>query len=57
VSADVVVSQPCEYLVLDRGFLGRLQRRHPRIAAQVFLNLSRILSDRLEDTTDQLARK
>ena len=56
-SADVVVSQPSEYLVLDRGFLDRLQRRHPRIAAQVFRNLSRILSDRLEDTTDQLARK
>jgi predicted RND superfamily exporter protein len=55
-SADVVVAQPTEYLVLDRGFLDRLQRRHPRIAAKVFLNLSRILSDRLEDTTDQLAR-
>ena len=55
-SADVVVALPTEYLVLDRGFLDRLQRRHPRIAAKVFLNLSRILSDRLEDTTEQLAR-
>lgn len=55
-SADVVVAEPTEYLVLDRGFLERLQRRHPRIAAKVFLNLTRILSDRLEDTTDQLAR-
>ena len=55
-SADVIVAQPTEYLVLDRGFLDRLQRRHPRIAAKVFLNLSRILSDRLEDTTEQLAR-
>lgn len=55
-SADVVVAEPTEYLVLDRGFLDRLQRRHPRIAAKVFLNLTRILSDRLEDTTDQLAR-
>ena len=55
-SADVVVAQRTEYLVLDRGFLDRLQRRHPRIAAKLFLNLTRILSDRLEDTTEQLAR-
>jgi hypothetical protein len=55
-SADVIVAQPTEYLVLDRGFLDRLQRRHPRIAAKLFLNLTRILSDRLENTTDQLAR-
>ena len=36
------------------GFLQRLQRRYPRIAAKVFLNLTRMLSDRLENTTDQL---
>ena len=30
------------------------QRRHPRIAAKVFLNLTRILSDRLETTTEAL---
>jgi hypothetical protein len=54
-SADVVVADLAEYVVLDVGFLNRLQRRHPRIAAKVFLNLTRILSDRLEDTTDQLA--
>jgi CRP-like cAMP-binding protein len=53
-SADVVVVEEVEYLVLDEGFLQRLQRRHPRIAAKVFLNLTRILSDRLESTTDQL---
>ncbi|MDX2166689.1 MAG: MMPL family transporter [Deltaproteobacteria bacterium] len=55
-SADVVVAEPTEYLVLDQGFLDRLQRRHPRTAATVFLNLTRILSDRLENTTDQLMR-
>jgi predicted RND superfamily exporter protein len=54
-SADVIVREPVEYLVLDSGFLNRLQRRHPRIAARVFLNLAHILSDRLEVTTDQLA--
>lgn len=53
-TADVVVAAPTEYLVLDRGFLERLQRRYPRIAAKVFLNLTRILSDRVESTTDQL---
>jgi predicted RND superfamily exporter protein len=53
-SADVAVVEPSEYLVLDEGFLIRLQRRHPRIAAKVFLNLTRILSDRLEATTDEL---
>jgi CRP-like cAMP-binding protein len=53
-SADVVVADKVEYVVLDEDFLQRLQRRHPRIAAKVFLNLTRILSDRLEDTTDQL---
>ena len=55
-SADIIVDQDTEYLVLDGGFLDRLQRRHPRIAAKVFLNLTRILSDRLESTTDELAR-
>ncbi|MBM4243488.1 MAG: cyclic nucleotide-binding domain-containing protein [Deltaproteobacteria bacterium] len=53
-SADVVVVHEAEYLVLDEGFLQRLQVRHPRIAAKVFLNLTRILSDRLERTTDLL---
>jgi hypothetical protein len=53
-SADVVALEQTEYLVLDRDFLTRIERRHPRIAARVFLNLTRILSDRLESTTDQL---
>jgi CRP-like cAMP-binding protein len=54
-SADVVVAERTEYLVLDGGFLMRIRRRYPRIAATVFLNLTRILSDRLENTTDRLA--
>jgi hypothetical protein len=53
-SADVVVRETVEYLVLDGGFLDRIQRRYPRIAAKVFLNLTRILSDRLESTTEAL---
>ena len=54
-SADVVAVEDSEYLVLDGDFLRRLRRRYPRIAATVFLNLSRILSDKLESTTDRLA--
>jgi hypothetical protein len=54
-SADVLVTEDAEYLVLHEDFLRRLQRRYPRIGAAVLLNLSRILSDRLESTTDQLA--
>lgn len=52
-SADVVVAEPCEYLVLDGGFLERIQRRYPRIAAKVFLNLTRVLSDRLESSNEK----
>jgi uncharacterized membrane protein YdfJ with MMPL/SSD domain len=53
-SADVVVVEEAEYLVLDERFLARIRRQYPRIAATVFLNLTRVLSDRLESTTDQL---
>ncbi|MFQ5667222.1 MAG: MMPL family transporter [Candidatus Binatia bacterium] len=54
-SADVVAAADLEYMALDGRFLQRLRRRYPRIAATVFLNLTRILSDRLESTTDALA--
>jgi hypothetical protein len=54
-SADVVATEETEYMVLDERFLVRLRRRYPRIAATVFLNLARILSDRLESTTDAWA--
>jgi len=54
-SADVVVVGDADYLVLDRRFLVRLRRQYPRIASTVFLNLTRILSDRLESTTDALS--
>lgn len=55
-SADVEAVEDTEYLVLDERFLNRLRRQYPRIAATVFLNLTRILSDRLERTTDQLVQ-
>ncbi len=53
-SADVVAKQDVEVLAVDERFLQRIQRRYPRIAARVFLNLTRILSDRLQRMNEQL---
>lgn len=47
-SADVIATAPLEVLSMDERFLERLQRRYPRIASKIFLNVSRILSDRLQ---------
>jgi hypothetical protein len=40
-------------LAVNERFLQRIQRRYPRIAARVFLNLTRILSDRLEQANQR----
>jgi hypothetical protein len=53
-SADVVAAGDVEVLSVDQRFLTRIQRRYPRIASKVFLNLTRILSDRLERMTNQV---
>lgn len=53
-SADVTAVEPTDYLVLDATFLRRIRRRYPHLAASLLLNLARILSDRLENTTEQL---
>ncbi len=52
-SADVVASEPVEVLAVNERFLQRIQNRYPRIASKVFLNLTRIVSDRLQRMTDQ----
>jgi uncharacterized protein len=52
-SADVVAAEPVEVLAVDERFLERIQRRYPRIASKVFLNLTRIVSDRLDRITKQ----
>jgi len=52
-SADVVAADHVEVLAVDERFIQRLQSRYPRIATKVFLNLSRILSDRLQRTTER----
>jgi predicted RND superfamily exporter protein len=53
-SADVVAKEDVEVLAVDERFLQRIQRRYPRIAARVFLNLTRILSDRLQRMNERL---
>lgn len=53
-SADVVAKDDVEVLAVDERFLQRIQRRYPRIAARVFLNLTRILSDRLQRMNERL---
>lgn len=54
-SADVIATEPIEYLVVDERLLARMRRRYPRIGCTFLYNLTRILSDRLESTTDALA--
>ena len=49
-------ADPVEVLAVDQRFLERLQRRYPRIASRVFLNLTRIVSDRLQRMTESLCR-
>ena len=52
--ADVVADSEVEVLAVNERFMQRIQRRYPRIAARVFLNLTRILSDRLEQANQRL---
>ena len=47
--ADVVATSDVDALVIDEDFLRRLRIRYPRLAAKFFLNVARILSDRLEE--------
>jgi predicted RND superfamily exporter protein len=46
--ADVIATHEVEVLVVNQRFLIRMQRRYPRIGAKIFLNIAKILSDRLE---------
>jgi hypothetical protein len=53
--ADVVAREPVEALVIDEAFLKRLRNRYPRVASRFFINIARILSDRLERANRRLA--
>ncbi|WP_447975238.1 MMPL family transporter [Nitrospira sp. Kam-Ns4a] len=50
-SADVVALEPAEVLALDYADLERIRRRFPYTGAKLFLNLARVLSERLRATT------
>jgi uncharacterized protein len=52
-TADVVAAGAVDVLALDERFLRRIQNRYPRIASKVLLNLTRILSDHLQRTTER----
>src|SRR5881296_1556846 len=52
-TADVVAAGDVDVLALDEHFLRRIKSRYPRIASQVFLNLTRLLSDHLQRTTER----
>ncbi len=47
-TADVIAAEDVEVLVVNERFLTLMQRRYPRIGAKIFLNVAKILSDRLE---------
>jgi uncharacterized protein len=47
-TADVIAAEEVEVLVVNERFLALMQRRYPRIGAKIFLNVAKILSDRLE---------
>jgi CRP-like cAMP-binding protein len=49
-TADVIALEDVEVLAVNERFLGRIKRRYPRIASEIFLNISKILSDRLEQS-------
>jgi hypothetical protein len=52
-SADVVAVDAVEVLAVNERFIQRLQGRYPRIAARLFFNVTRILSDRLQRMTEE----
>ena len=54
-TADVEVAQDARLLCISRQSLEHLQRRNPRIAAQVFLNLNTFQALRLKERDEALA--
>ena len=55
-AADVVALEDVELLGIDDKALERLRKRFPFTAAKLFLNLSRIISGRLRETTEKLTQ-
>jgi hypothetical protein len=53
-TTDVIATEDTEVMAMDERFLSRVQRRYPRIATKIFLNLAKILSDRLQTETQRV---
>ena len=56
-SANVLAKEPLTYLEIDWEGLKRIQRIYPYIGGKLFLNLSRILGERLVHTNEMLFGK
>jgi predicted RND superfamily exporter protein len=53
-SASAMAVGDVKLFVLDEQILQRLQKRYPKISNYIYYNLSRILSDRLQNTTTKI---
>jgi len=53
-TADVQADSECTLLLLTQSNLARLQRRYPRIGAQIYRNLSHVLADRMARSTARM---
>lgn len=53
-SADVIAIEPLKYIEISWQGLQNMQKRFPRLAGKVFLNLAAILGDRLVQTDKKL---
>src|SRR5262249_39708034 len=49
-TADIIAKEDVEVIAVDERFLNHMQNRYPRIGAKIFLNIAKILSDRLQDS-------
>ncbi|HRV43029.1 MAG TPA: cyclic nucleotide-binding domain-containing protein, partial [Syntrophales bacterium] len=56
-SADVRALEPIKYLEIDWEGLKRIHRIYPRIGGKLFLNLAKILGERLVHTSGMLFEK
>ncbi|TES90244.1 MAG: cyclic nucleotide-binding domain-containing protein [Candidatus Cloacimonadota bacterium] len=53
-SASVTTTEPCSFYILKRNKLLSLIDSHPKIAANIFMAIAGVLSDRIAKTNDNL---
>ncbi len=56
-SADVIATEEVEALEINAATLDRLRMRFLRVAVKVYFNISRVLSNRLRETTSDLVQE